>query len=107
MAHFRDSERRPNLIQQPRSCGYKRRTGFGQIVQGRYGKGILFFVCLYTLFFYGNYVGSGSVTLHGRKHTINGTVYVAYSGNNRIQKFTSTGAFIDACGSAGTSRLTA
>lgn len=27
--------------------------GLGQIVQGRVGKGILFFVCLYGLFFYG------------------------------------------------------
>jgi hypothetical protein len=32
--------------------------GLGQIYQGRIGKGILFFVCLYGLFFYGMYLGS-------------------------------------------------
>lgn len=31
--------------------------GLGQIVQGRIGKGLLFFVCLYGLFFYGQYLG--------------------------------------------------
>jgi hypothetical protein len=33
--------------------------GLGQIVQGRIGKGVLFFVCLYALFFYGLYLGRG------------------------------------------------
>ncbi len=32
--------------------------GLGQIVQGRVGKGILYFVCLYGLFFYGLSMGS-------------------------------------------------
>ena len=27
--------------------------GLGQMYQGRIGKGVLFFVCIYTLFFYG------------------------------------------------------
>ena len=31
--------------------------GLGQIVQGRVGKGVLFLVCLYGLFFYGMYLG--------------------------------------------------
>jgi hypothetical protein len=31
--------------------------GLGQIVQGRIAKGLLFFVCLYGLFFYGQYLG--------------------------------------------------
>jgi hypothetical protein len=31
--------------------------GLGQIYQGRIGKGILFFVCIYTLFFYGMALG--------------------------------------------------
>src|SRR5262245_17422464 len=31
--------------------------GLGQISQGRVGKGVLFFVCLYGLFFYGMYLG--------------------------------------------------
>jgi hypothetical protein len=34
--------------------------GLGQIVQGRVGKGLLFMVCLYGLFFYGMYLGSWS-----------------------------------------------
>ncbi len=37
--------------------------GLGQIYQGRVGKGILFFVCIYTLFFVGVYLGSGTVHL--------------------------------------------
>ncbi len=31
--------------------------GLGQIYQGRVGKGVLFFVCIYTLFFYGMALG--------------------------------------------------
>jgi hypothetical protein len=31
--------------------------GLGQIHQGRVGKGLLFLVCIYTLFFYGMYLG--------------------------------------------------
>jgi hypothetical protein len=50
--------------------------GLGQIVQGRYAKGILFFVCISTLFFYGIYIGSGSVTISGRKYTVNSNVYL-------------------------------
>lgn len=30
--------------------------GLGQVMQGRIGKGVLFFVCLYGLFFYGQYL---------------------------------------------------
>jgi len=30
--------------------------GLGQVMQGRVGKGVLFFVCLYGLFFYGQYL---------------------------------------------------
>jgi hypothetical protein len=32
--------------------------GLGQIAQGRFGKGLLFFVCLYGLFFFGEYLGN-------------------------------------------------
>jgi TM2 domain-containing membrane protein YozV len=32
--------------------------GLGQMYQGRVGKGLLFLVCLYGLFFYGMYLGS-------------------------------------------------
>jgi hypothetical protein len=31
--------------------------GLGQVVQGRIGKGLLFFFCLYGLFFFGQYLG--------------------------------------------------
>ena len=34
--------------------------GLGLIYEGRIGKGILFFVCIYGLFFYGMYLGSWS-----------------------------------------------
>jgi hypothetical protein len=34
--------------------------GLGQIYQGRVGKGLLFFVCLYGMFFYGMYLGRWS-----------------------------------------------
>ncbi len=32
--------------------------GLGQVLQGRIGKGLLFFICLYALFFYGLWLGS-------------------------------------------------
>lgn len=31
--------------------------GLGQVVQGRIGKGVLFFICLYVMFFYGMWLG--------------------------------------------------
>ena len=34
--------------------------GLGQIYQGRVGKGLLLFVCLYGMFFYGMYLGRWS-----------------------------------------------
>lgn len=37
--------------------------GLGQIYQGRIGKGLLFFVCVYTLFFMGTYFGSGTAQI--------------------------------------------
>src|SRR5579871_1973102 len=50
--------------------------GLGQIYQGRIAKGLLFFVCVYTLFFYGMYQGSGSITLNGRNYTVSSNVYL-------------------------------
>jgi hypothetical protein len=50
--------------------------GLGQIVQGRVGKGILFLVCIYTLFFYGMYLGSGSVKIGLRTYRLTSNVYL-------------------------------
>jgi hypothetical protein len=50
--------------------------GLGQIVQGRVAKGVLFLVCIYTLFFYGMYLGSGSVTVGERTYSLKGNVYL-------------------------------
>lgn len=54
--------------------------GLGQIYQGRIGKGILFFVCVYTLFFVGSYLGSGTVRLkrgdETETYTVTSNVYL-------------------------------
>jgi hypothetical protein len=55
--------------------------GLGQIAQGRYVKGALFLVCIYGLFFYGMYLGSGTVPYRddaGAVHTyrVSSNVYL-------------------------------
>jgi hypothetical protein len=54
--------------------------GLGQISQGRISKGVLFFVCVYTLFFYGTALGSGTaIDTSGSKpvtYTITSNVYL-------------------------------
>jgi TM2 domain-containing membrane protein YozV len=54
--------------------------GLGQIYQGRIGKGLLFFVCIYTLFFVGTYLGSGTVQLRRgddvETYTVSSNVYL-------------------------------
>lgn len=50
--------------------------GLGQISQGRIGKGLLFLVCIYALFFYGVYLGSGEYTTGGRTYRISSNVYL-------------------------------
>src|SRR5215471_7836146 len=54
--------------------------GLGQIYQGRIAKGLLFFVCVYTLFFLGVYLGSGTVRLHKgdivETYTVTSNVYL-------------------------------
>src|SRR5262249_40911053 len=52
--------------------------GLGQISQGRIGKGVLFFVCVYTLFFYGTALGCGTATdpATGTTYTITSNVYL-------------------------------
>jgi hypothetical protein len=58
----------------------------GQIYQGRIAKGLLFFVCVYAMFFYGMYQGSGSVAINGRTYTVSSNVYLPDSadGNNPL-----------------------
>ncbi|HBI44009.1 MAG TPA: hypothetical protein DDY78_14335 [Planctomycetales bacterium] len=52
--------------------------GLGQIYQGRVGKGVLFFVSIYALFFYGMYLGSGTVKAGEPEatYTVSGNVYL-------------------------------
>ncbi|MHB1422368.1 MAG: DUF6677 family protein [Gemmataceae bacterium] len=55
--------------------------GLGQIYQGRFAKGILFFVCVYTLFSIGVYLGSGTVHIKKRgeeteTYTVSSNVYL-------------------------------
>ena len=52
--------------------------GLGQIYQGRVGKGVLFLVCIYALFFYGMYLGSGTVMAGEppKTYTVTGNVYL-------------------------------
>jgi hypothetical protein len=40
--------------------------GLGQIAQGRVAKGVLFFFCVYILFFYGMYLGAAEVKIAER-----------------------------------------
>ncbi len=54
--------------------------GLGQIYQGRVAKGVLFLVCLYTLFFYGLFLGRGTaaVPVDGeiKKYQLSSNVYL-------------------------------
>src|SRR5437763_1369118 len=50
--------------------------GLGQIYQGRIAKGLLFFVCINSLFFYGMYLGSGSRVLDGKIYRVGSNVYL-------------------------------
>jgi hypothetical protein len=58
--------------------------GLGQITQGRTGKGVLFFVCIYSLFFYGMYLGTGTVKAGEYEYRVPGNVYLpdTLKGNN-------------------------
>lgn len=50
--------------------------GLGQIAQGRVGKGLLFLVCIYTLFFYGQYLGAATVRVDGEEYRVASNVYL-------------------------------
>jgi hypothetical protein len=59
--------------------------GLGQISQGRIGKGLLFFVCIYVMFFYGSYLGAGEVTIDGKVYRVTSNVYLSESAEDRGQ----------------------
>jgi TM2 domain-containing membrane protein YozV len=52
--------------------------GLGQILQGRVGKGLLFFVCVYGLFWYGMLLSTGKAIADGgqREFRVSGNVYL-------------------------------
>jgi len=59
--------------------------GLGQIYQGRVGKGLLFLVCIYALFFYGMYLGCDTARAGSPPvpYTVSGNVYLPQMhGNN-------------------------
>jgi uncharacterized protein DUF6677 len=50
--------------------------GLGQISQGRTGKGLLFFFCVYGMFFYGMFLGRGTVKAGELEYHVSGNVYL-------------------------------
>jgi hypothetical protein len=50
--------------------------GLGQIYQGRALKGMLFLVAIYTLFFYGQALGSGTTVIDGKELRVSSNVYL-------------------------------
>ena len=50
--------------------------GLGQIAQGRLGKGVLFLLCVYTLFFYGVYLGAAEVRYGSRTFRVSSNVFI-------------------------------
>jgi len=62
--------------------------GLGQIVQGRVSKGILFLLCIYTLYFYGLFLGAAEANVYGRTYRVSGNVYLPqkwYEAEKQIQ----------------------
>jgi hypothetical protein len=58
--------------------------GLGQVYQGRLGKGVLFFVCIYTLFFYGMFLGTGSVKIGKEEYRVTTNVYLPSMPSDRV-----------------------
>ena len=53
--------------------------GMGQMYQGRIGKGILFFLCIYALFFYGQWLGSGTAHIDDKDYNVTSNVYLPHT----------------------------
>jgi TM2 domain-containing membrane protein YozV len=51
--------------------------GLGQVYQGRFGKGVLFFIALYLLFFYGMWMGSWKNVYLPQTNTKNNMLFSA------------------------------
>lgn len=58
--------------------------GLGQIVQGRIGKGLLFLVCLYSLFFYGLFLGRGEAAVIDPNHDFESQTLTRYQLDNNV-----------------------
>jgi hypothetical protein len=56
--------------------------GLGQVYQGRVGKGVLFLVCIYVLFFYGMFLGSGAAKVNGTEYRVTSNVYLPDTPDN-------------------------
>ena len=56
--------------------------GLGQLYQGRVGKGLLFLICLYALFFYGMFLGTGTAKVGEKEYRITSNVYLPDSAPN-------------------------
>ncbi len=50
--------------------------GLGQMATGRVGKGVLFLLCIYFLFFFGTYLGSGTVRIGDKEYRVTSNVYL-------------------------------
>jgi len=57
--------------------------GLGQILQGKLAKGLLFFLAIYTLFFYGIFLGKGSASHDGTIYHINSNVYIPHTSEDQ------------------------
>jgi TM2 domain-containing membrane protein YozV len=53
--------------------------GLGQVYDGRVVKGLLFFVCIYGLFFYGLHMGRGTVRIGDETYHVSGNVYLPHT----------------------------
>lgn len=60
--------------------------GLGQILQGKLAKGLLFFLAIYTLFFYGIFLGKGSASHDGTVYNLNSNVYIPHTSEDQPEQ---------------------